>query len=613
MLISLPLTPQILLSSPNIMSSINADPSNYDPSQIKHMVKAMAFNKAVAYSTDLWFCICAFWGILLVVRITSSLFYCLRRRRLLSETPRPIFHAFVNIYRIVFYRTTLSITPYYQSSIAQVSIISGYLLALLILQFIDCHNPFTGVTLDIHYWSVRAGVMAMNQLFLLQALVAKHNIIFDIVGISYEKRQVFHRVLGRISVALVWLHAGSHIAMGLKTSGLALQWQIMGILAASAYTAMFLSSTYSFRKRHYEVFLTLHMTLATIIVIAVYFHVNHSTSFNDTAMLFFIFWVADRSVRTFRPYVYNFLSGCRRRVKPPEKDTIQLISDSVMLITLHRSAISWKAGQHMYLRVPSLSRFPLEAHPFSIASVKTEWSARLNNNDPDILRFIIRAKDGFTRRLLDSITIAGVKATSAVPMPMPFTLLDGPYGYPPKVGAFKNVILIAGGTGISFTLPLFQHIVRESSKRSLCRSVSFCWIVSHIEEFSWVSSQLLVALNATPHSEALQIEINLFVTRSPDSSHEKGTSYHNYITTTGHPLLPQEFLAHESVTLEMGKPDIKHSLREKVENCVGSTIVAVSGPASLANDVRHALRFELGSKVLRSKEIYLHVETYCVE
>lgn len=113
-----------------------------------------------------------------------------------------------------------------------------------------------------------------------------------------------------------------------------------------------------------------------------------------------------------------------------------------MLITLYRS-MSWKAGQHVYLTIPALSlRSPLEAHPFSIATIPDSFdSESAINNDRKTLRFIVRVRNGFTRRLMDSVKIAGVRAT---PMPMSFTLIDGPYGIPPKVEAFKNVILVAG-------------------------------------------------------------------------------------------------------------------------------------------------------------------------
>lgn len=87
------------------------------------------------------------------------------------------------------------------------------------------------------------------------------------------------------------------------------------------------------------------------------------------------------------------------------------------------------------------------------------------------------------------------------------------------------------------------------------------------EELSWVSSQLLEALNAAP--QTLQIEVHLFVTRPSEKS-----PYGNLNHTPSRPLLPHEFLTHESVTLELRKPDIKHSLRQKVEGRVGSTIVA---------------------------------------
>lgn len=122
-----------------------------------------------------------------------------------------------------------------------------------------------------------------------------------------------------------------------------------------------------------------------------------------------------------------------------EIDTVRLVSESVMLVTLYRKT-TWKAGQSFFLTLPTVSSFPLETHPFTVAALPGPFGTRpvLIDGTKELL-FIIRAKDGFTRRLLNLAKAAGGRAAQ-----LPLTLVDGPYGVPPDVDAFRHVVLIAG-------------------------------------------------------------------------------------------------------------------------------------------------------------------------
>lgn len=96
----------------------------------------------------------------------------------------------------------------------------------------------------------------------------------------------------------------------------------------------------------------------------------------------------------------------------------------------------------MYLTFPGISVSPLEAHPFTIATV----DAGLQSYE---LKFFIRVRDGFTKRLLDSIEVIDNMKV----------LLDGPYSSPPLLVGYDSVLLIAGGSGVAFTLPLFLDLI----------------------------------------------------------------------------------------------------------------------------------------------------------
>jgi ferric-chelate reductase len=128
------------------------------------------------------------------------------------------------------------------------------------------------------------------------------------------------------------------------------------------------------------------------------------------------------------------------------KASIELLGNDTVRLTMKRN-MKWKAGQHAYITVPSVSRLPLESHPFTIAS-----TAGPNSKGENTLMFLIRQRNGFTNHLL-------ARARSC-PGDQLNVYIDGPYGSPPDLKRFTTCILIAGGSGISYTLPLLLDLVR---------------------------------------------------------------------------------------------------------------------------------------------------------
>jgi NAD(P)H-flavin reductase len=67
-----------------------------------------------------------------------------------------------------------------------------------------------------------------------------------------------------------------------------------------------------------------------------------------------------------------------------------------------------------------------------------------------VLKFFVRARGGATKRLLDHV---GKDKELKV-------FVDGPYSSPPVLIGYDSVLLIAGGSGVSFTWPLFLDLIR---------------------------------------------------------------------------------------------------------------------------------------------------------
>ena len=247
------------------------------------------------------------------------------------------------------------------------------------------------------------------------------------------------------------------------------------MVASSAFGAIFLFSLRPVRAHAFEFFLVLHICLVGVFLACSYLHQpKYVTSFwvFDRLLialhrLGIYIWVAtgftalDRVVRLFRLVFIN------SRNPTPLKADIEHVSRDAVCITVPNRHINWSAGQHVFLTLPGISTLLFESHPFTIASIR-EPTTRGYKNQP--LVFIVRGMNGFTRHLCDyAASYPGKPVT---------VLVDGPYGRPPPVNTYSTVVLLAGGSGVSFTLPLLLDIISAVRRNeSPVRRVLFVWSI----------------------------------------------------------------------------------------------------------------------------------------
>lgn len=139
----------------------------------------------------------------------------------------------------------------------------------------------------------------------------------------------------------------------------------------------------------------------------------------------FVIWGFDRFCRYLR---YIILTNFEAPNKSPAE--IELLSHDTVKVTVRRYVpFGWKAGQHMFLSFPTLG--PVESHPFTIANIPegTEKQKKLV--------WVIRVRDGFTKRLKEYASVKSGVATAPV-------FMHGPYGAPPDITPFSTCVFLAG-------------------------------------------------------------------------------------------------------------------------------------------------------------------------
>lgn len=132
---------------------------------------------------------------------------------------------------------------------------------------------------------------------------------------------------------------------------------------------------------------------------------------------------------------------------------ITTVPDGAVRVKLNRN-LNCKPGSHAFLWIPSLRLF--ESHPFTLIS-----------NEP--VEFLIRPYDGFTSDLF--------KVAQKQPGQRLRCSLDGAYGQVPSFMDFDSVVLVAGGSGASFTFAIALDLVKQLKKTGSNKRIDFMWAV----------------------------------------------------------------------------------------------------------------------------------------
>jgi len=177
--------------------------------------------------------------------------------------------------------------------------------------------------------------------------------------------------------------------------------------------------------------------------------------------------------------------------------------------------------------------------------------------------------------------------------------VDGPYGPSPHLGCYDTSVLVAGGSGISYTLPVFLNVIDCVRKgKSSCRRVVFIWSIRGADYVQWIEDTLIKAVQLAPPS--LKISIRIFITDplsiagselsiSALSSpvEKKGAPEHNVTKRDSLSSL----LSLRGVKMEAGRPNLDALLKEEISSASGRMSVSVCGSQGISRAVRHALRF----------------------
>lgn len=439
-------------------------------------------------------------------------------------------------------------------------------------------------------FSDRAALLFVANLPILYLFSAKNNgPIQFLTGWSYEGLNIFHRRLGEWMVALGAFHSISMFGVWytlLRPTNFTLvrflssRVILLGLFAVVAYILIYFTSIGWMRKLCYELFLASHIILQFAALIFLFFHHHNSRPY---VVITLVIWVLDRVLSRIMLSTRRFVGTLQ-----VAKDGNTVLLNCDIPIARPRSGLplrigqGWQAGQHVFITIPELGRsHSFQTHPFTIASPAPPTDMT-NGHWP--LQLIIRARDGFSKDLLD---FADQHKQTHV-------WIDGPYGSVETLKSIQHadqVCLVAGGSGIAVTYPLAWAMLMEQSivatHLPIAKKENFThiWVRQDFLHQDWIDQPFqgrttlsLVAGNAS---------------KSPTE------------------LISKTF---ETRGLLDSRPDIKTELCEWVESlhhanskAKRQTIcVVVSGPDGLVRDVRNFA----ASLIRAGYHIDVHVEKF---
>ena len=425
-------------------------------------------------------------------------------------------------------------------------------LIVLCLYGLDVNDIFSRE--DVGF---RCGVVTIAQLPLIFLLSGKNNIIGFFTGISYERLNWIHRWCARCMLLTATLHMGyffngmlaltdlpfntltnmttawapyNYIGYQLKNNQIV--WK--GLAAWCTLAWIVFSSMTPIRGWCYEFFVIQHIVSFAVLLGFVYIHTPVEVNvyiWIPVAIFFF-----DRIFRALRVLYANLAifhpsskrDGQAQGFLTCKAEFTSLPHDTTRIV-IQNPPISWRPGQHVFLSCQAIA--PLQNHPFTIASIPQDGR----------MEFFVKAESGGTRRFARH---AEKTARSDVPIRYVTTnspeedtvfeaqkhhsqlencvvsrisvliicrtktvTIEGPYGCLRPLRQFDSVVLLAGSTGATFTLPLLRDILQgwkenaagiADGKQGLfsphvgaaTRHVRFVWVVKSRSQLGWLSEHL---------------------------------------------------------------------------------------------------------------------------
>ncbi|GFP56418.1 ferric/cupric reductase transmembrane component 1 [Trichoderma asperellum] len=458
-------------------------------------------------------------------------------------------------------------------------LVSLYVAINLILTFTNINNPDIQLTAII---GGRAAWMALANLVVLIFLALKNTPLAFLTAWSYERLNILHQIAGYMCISFVIIHASCYTTyfknMG-RISILREESVIYGEIAGLSFVIVGFAGAV-IRRWWYELFYYVHMSCWILAIVMVGLH---QPMFAKRIVFVVIatagIWVLDRLIRVTRLLIYSANNTA----------TITPLPNGGTRVTLKKAPLRAVSGQHCFLWIPSVR--VSETHPFTIAAM-------------DPMEFVVNSHDGFTQDLHRyAVKNPGATVKASV---------EGAYGTLPDASEYERVVLVAGGSGSTFTFGMVLNMLKDMSPEQQDKKITFILMVKYRSHLTWFASHLETLAKDS------RVRLEVYVTRSSEEKTDEEMRLGSMPTTassetdaekavptvTAQPVrstgsASSEELSSEETesvplnayenSIKSGKPDISALIRTEIEETpVENRILVLGcGPDGLMTQVRN--------------------------
>ncbi|KAK1225937.1 hypothetical protein PQX77_011092 [Marasmius sp. AFHP31] len=355
--------------------------------------------------------------------------------------------------------------------------------------------------------AMRSGFMALGCFPFIMAFAGKWNFVTFITGHSHEKLQVYHQFMSHIFLVLSLIHSFPWIIQGTRemkpgfeplsqwewswdVADKVYYWSGVALLAILGWLCF--ASLPILRNRFYEIFKILHIVSALLFIALFFVHCNKLLGSWDYLWATVVIYGASVVCR------FGWIIWANGGMVPRAR--FEVMEDGMVKLRIRcRPTESWRPGQHYFLNF--LTVMPFQSHPFTIANIPS-----LDKDESQEMVVLIRQAKGLTKTLHKYLSQR--EETKSIPV-----LLDGPFGGAGHdLSIYDHVLLIAGGTGITFPLPILQDLVRKSNTGEItCKSIDLVWSVRKRDSISWLTNEIQETLRK---AVSISVTIKIYVTEN---------------------------------------------------------------------------------------------------
>ncbi|KAL0012952.1 hypothetical protein SO802_000021 [Lithocarpus litseifolius] len=385
----------------------------------------------------------------------------------------------------------------------------GYFYTAVVLRTIPDDIPKEQCCYILINLGHRIGTIGLYCLAFLFLPVARGSILLRLIDIPFEQAIRYHVWLGHLTMLLFTLH-GLLFVIAWTIEGTLLQEMLQwvdlgishfpGVISLVAGLLMWMTSLHLVRKKKFELFYYTHQ-LYVIFIVFLALHVG-SFLFCISAGGIFLF-ILDR-----------FLRFCQSR-KTVDIISIKYLPCGTVELMLSKPAnLQYNALSFIFLQVREISW--QQWHPFSVSSSPLDGKYHLS--------VIIKVIGEWTEKLRGNILNSSGVDLNLRPQTMITASIEGPYGHElPYHLMYENLILVAGGVGISPFLAILSDILHRTREGKPClpRNILIVWAVKRSNELPLLSTNDM-ELICPFFSDKLNLEIHIFVTRESQPPLEEG-------------------------------------------------------------------------------------------